>query len=759
MFFRRLLCTVIFLFSISFSLQAKTYTVPMLSEANSLLLSQPERALSITQKYLSQRRLSKPQDPARVHINEESDHTIRTPLNTVNALQIQAKALSILQRSEQAISVIKKAEKIATEHHLIYPLYESQLLLATFYWENLRNSTTALKMLDNIDAESRKAPSLKLTKQLQVLKYRSLMLRANIESTIGADEKAEKLYIKAKGYLVALDDQDELINYQLKLGQHYLNHHHYDMALDRLLSGYWLAVETDDQGQIAQANYYLAELFDERKVFDKALDHATQAGEFFERYKRSQQLAKTLTLIASIYEQQGRYNLALVHYFNALDQENQLDHDVRSARLRLNIARVYLHLYNYTKAETYIVQARNLALQTGNENIVAESQILQGQLELAENKLDDAVTSLQAGLISASRIGAVKLQLLGESILSEAFEKQNDYYNALLSQRRYEQLYAGQQESISRSNVEVFKQQQKMMERSLKLEEMEREQFESEKALYKQQKITMILIGVLAFMLLLLLRRQHLNKQLKQQLAQLRTDYYTHPRSGLRNLRMLNARLANSLQQSSANFEQWHLGEIINEPLSDRLRFALFEVSCLKRIYLEQGYKQGLDAEKAFGLYLQEQVLEPARIYHFSDAMFLYIEPNARLSCDPKQLADSLQQLVDNYALKNNLNNDIQIGMAEYPFLPRAYTAINDQELIDILLMAVNAGVKMNDSEPGSHWVHLCAIDAAPAASFVCGDIRRSCIEGIDKGLVKVRSSSKSDIIWNNDHSTDINVS
>ncbi|WP_341844145.1 hypothetical protein [Photobacterium leiognathi] len=349
MFFRRLLCTGLVLCSLSFSLQAKVYTVPMLSEANGLLLSQPERALSLTEKYLSQRRLSKPQDPARVHINEESDHTIRTPLNTVNALQIQAKALSILHRSEQAISVVKKAEQIASDNGLIYPLYESRLLLAEFYWENLRNSATALKMLDSIEKESRKAPSLKLTKQLQVLKYRALMLRANIESNIGADEKAEKLYIKAKGYLVALDDQDELINYQLKLGQHYLKHHHYDMALDRLLSGYWLAVETDDQGQIAQANYYLAELFDERKVYDKALDHATQAGEFFERYKRSQQLAKTLTLIASIYEQQGRYNLALVHYFNALDQENQLQHEVRSARLRLNIARVYLHLYNYTK--------------------------------------------------------------------------------------------------------------------------------------------------------------------------------------------------------------------------------------------------------------------------------------------------------------------------------------------------------------------------------------------------------------------------
>ncbi|WP_328586378.1 tetratricopeptide repeat protein [Photobacterium phosphoreum] len=443
--FRGLFLSGLVLLTTSFDLQAKIYSSPILTEAQNLLVNQPERTLTITQSYLKNRRLSQPQDPSRVHLNGEADHSTRTPLNTINALQIQAQALSLLQRPEQAINVIKKAEKTALDNKFMFSVFESRILLAQFYWVNLSNSATALKMLNTLNVDIKHAQPITLTRQLQELKYKSLMLRARIESSIGKDEAAEKLFIKAKGYLVAFDDKDETINYQITLGQHYLRHDHYDMALDRLLSGYWLAVENDDQPQIARANYELAQLFEERHVFDKALEHATQAGEFFERYKRTQQLAKALSLIASIYEQQGRYNLALVHYFNALDQENQLKHDLRSASLRLNIARVYLHLNNYKKAEQYIVQARNLSLQSGNENIVAESQIMQGQLELEKGELDDAITSLQAGLISASRIGAVSLQLMGESILSEAFEKQNDYYNALLSQRRYEQLYAGKQ--------------------------------------------------------------------------------------------------------------------------------------------------------------------------------------------------------------------------------------------------------------------------------------------------------------------------
>ncbi len=199
-------------------------------------------------------------------------------------------------------------------------------------------------------------------------------------------------------------------------------------------------------------------------------------------------------------------------------------------------------------------------------------------------------------------------------------------------------------------------------------------------------------------------------------------------------------------------------GEIINEPLSDRLRFALFEIPFLKQIYLEHGYQRGLEIERQFGEYLKQQVCDPARLYHFSDAMFLYIEPNSRLDTDPEQLAGSIQQLVDSFLEKRQIDNRVRIGMAEYPFLPRAYTAINDHELLDILLMAANAARLISKKEPGSQWVHLSAIDAAPAASFASDNIRKACTQGIDNGLVKVQSSSTDDIIWNNDHDSDTNV-
>lgn len=374
----RWLIRLLFIGMISFSTQAKIFTTPILAEANELLQTNPEQSLAITSRYLNQRRLSAPKETSRVHINDETDHSVRTPLSTVNALQILAKAHSLLNQPEEAMAAIKQAEVLSTEENLTFSQLESQLIHADIYWENLKNNARSLKMLDEIEKGIAASTNLMLDSQIKRLQYQSLMQRSVIESATDQESKAEKGFLKAKRYLINLDDPGELIHYQLVVGRHYFKHGHYDTALDRLLSGYWLAVENDDQAQTAVANYELAILFEQRKVFDKALEHATQAGEFFEHYDRSRPLAKTLELIASIYEQQGRFNLALVHYFNALDQENQLNSDIRSARLRLNIARVYLQLYNYPKSEQYLHHTRLIATQTGNEAIMLKPRSSRG---------------------------------------------------------------------------------------------------------------------------------------------------------------------------------------------------------------------------------------------------------------------------------------------------------------------------------------------------------------------------------------------
>ncbi len=91
---------------------------------------------------------------------------------------------------------------------------------------------------------------------------------------------------------------------------------------------------------------------------------------------------------------------------------------------------------------------------------------------------------------------------------------------------------------------------------------------------------------------------------------------------------MLNAKLPSSLENSNRNYEQWQLGELIRQPLNDRLRFVLIDIPFMRNMYLQNGYTAGLELERAFGKFLKTKIKEPDRLYHFSDASLLYIEKN-----------------------------------------------------------------------------------------------------------------------------------
>ncbi|WP_413113752.1 GGDEF domain-containing protein [Thaumasiovibrio sp. DFM-14] len=729
---------------ISFPSIARSYNVPALAEANALVETAPKKAIRLTTKYIAQS-INKERNGVR---GDDVDLSLRTPLNVVHAMFIQSQAESYLEQHYNALNTLDDAIELANNHELTMAVTEAYILKAQIYWQGLHDNESALRLLTLTNSRLNETNSSVLINAQRQLQYQSTLLRAQIQSASYNEELANQHFMNAQSYLEHLDNIDNKIDYYLATGEHYLRYLNDDLALDQLISGFWLADEYESQAKIAQANLLLARLYERRKIFDKALQHASAAGDFYESHQRQKPLSQTLTLIASIYEQQRRYNLALVHYFNALDVENQLSKHSRSSQLRLNIARVYWQLYNYTQSEKYLLFAKRVAITNNNENVMAQIEILYGELRLTQNQLDEALIHLENGLVIADRIGDTALQIQGEQLRSQALQENLDFQNALLAQRRVEQLLQTQQQLRNRSEIEIFKGRQRMLERNLKLDELERQQLKQQLELYRNEKVIYSLLAIITVILLYARNRAAKYGKAMEQMTSLQEKLYEHPRSGLRNLRMLNARLSDSLRKTSAHFEQWHLGELINEPLSDRLRFALFDVPQIRQIYIESGYEQGLQLEKSFGHFLTQEICEPARIYHFSDGIFLYIEPNARMSSNPRELSDSIQSLVTRFMEARQLTTTTRIGMAEYPFLPRAYTAINAQELMDILLMTLYAAKKESLISESSEWVHIQAIDAAPAASFVNRPIREACQQGLQNGLLRIECSSNNDISW-----------
>ncbi|MFB9133463.1 tetratricopeptide repeat-containing diguanylate cyclase [Vibrio olivae] len=716
------------------------YSSPVLNEAAGLLDIVPEQSKQLASSYLTQRTLTAKEEKSPSSVGrEDTDSRIRTPGGTVEALQILAQAEYNLDNHKIAMQRLEQAEQLSSRHTLPFQHLRTRLLMIRLRWLDDHNSRQAQKSLVSVEQEFRQIEN---TEQLaKGIQYQMSMLAAEIASYDNDILAADRLYAAQADYISHVQSPSIIIDYHTAIGRHLLNHKLYNKALSELLLAYWSAIEENASAELAKVNQLLAQLFYERKVLDKSLDHLLQAADFYDNYEKSPALPHVLKLMGDVYYHQGKYNLALVHYFNVIDHEDERS-DIRNViDIRLSLAKTYLHLYNIPLAEQYLNRANELLAVAHFPELKAEALLLESGLAYNQKLSSQAISSAQHALDIATEEKDVGLQQNAYRLLYLAYEQAGQYDKALSNIEQYNALATIEQRQLNLISEDAFRQQKEFIEQRLHLTAQQKQLDKVSSDFQKFQKVSFVLFigGTLFF--LLMLRRGQLLKDSQESIDALTSRLFTHSRSGLNNLRMLNIKLPQSLEQSSDKFERWHIGELINEPLNDRLQFAMIDVPFMRNIYLKHGYEEGLKLEKAFGDYMKEHIEEPARIYHFSDSNFLYIEPNTDRDRDPAQLVDKIQKWIEDFLPQRNLDRIIRVGIADYPFLPRAYTAINDRELLDILLMATSAARTLAMQEQTSQWVYLKAIENAPAASLATGNIRKACKHSLSQGLIKVHSS------------------
>ncbi|MDD1783777.1 GGDEF domain-containing protein [Enterovibrio sp. ZSDZ35] len=755
----RLLPAAICLISLLLTSQAsaKIYSTPILSDAETMISTTPEKSIEIAERFLVQRRLADTTN--RIHTNSEADRSIRSPMNTVHAYIVLAKANSVIGNHDAAWNALYSAREMVQENDLSHMSLELAFVEASLFYHLDKNAAAAEQKLNILFSELPPKGETR-SKSLDYLAFEAALLKAIIVSKSSSEKATLDQFDLAYRELGDKPDVQQKVRYQIALGNYFLQKQSYERALAELLSAYWLASENDLTPEIASSNVSLTKLYRQQGVLDKALQHANQAAEFYEHFDLSRGLSQTQTLLADIYSKQSRYNFALVHYFNALDIESTLARAPKIANIKIAIADTYLKLLRFNQAEQYVDNAISISKNAELIEPLTRALILKGELALRTDNNEVALQSLKAALQGAETLKNRALMLECLPRLSKAYEQQGLFQEALQVQRRFDLLNQRNESRRQIQEAESFKHRQRVIERQLQIEDMQKKQVLDTQDIVEQKKINLFLLGSLCIILLILVLRHRTANARQSQLEDLREELYTHPRSGLRNLRMLNDRLSNSLAKSSAQLEQWYLGEMIHEPLSDKLSFAMFEVPFLKVAYLQHGYLKGLELERDLGNYLKVHTQEPARLYHFSDAMFIYIEHHASSPDTPDAMATKIQAMVDGFINEYNLSDvddRLRIGMADYPFLPRAFTSINDKELIDILLMATSAARQACKAEETSQWVYLTAIESTPAACFANTNVRQACLDGINSGLIKVKTSATGGINWQTVHDSDKN--
>ncbi|WP_390902887.1 tetratricopeptide repeat protein [Vibrio qingdaonensis] len=727
----------------SMPLHAVNFTSPLLVEADKLVNIEPQKASDIASDYLDSRKFIEQTDDRPSNLSrDDTDQRVRTPLSSVNALTILAQAQFNLGHVKDALERLDEAEAMTKQYRLLFLELDIRILKTRLTWLKDGAGATALDALKSIESELegiRKGQSI-----ANRTSYRIKKLQGEIASAENEFELANHMYQKAGVYIPSDSISKLSIDYHTAYGTHFLRYRRYNEALSELLLAYWAAIELNSGDQLANINQLLAQLFMQRQVLDKALEHLSQAADFYDSYPDSPVLVDVLKLMGDIYFLQGKYNLALVHYFNVVDHRS-FDRNIEKViDIRISLASTYLQLYNYPLAEQYLTRAQSLLSLSDYPALKARAALLYAGLAYHQKDSDKVLLHANEALALSQSLKQTSIEQQSYQLLALGHEQKGNYKLALENIKHANSLRTYQQEQLNQISEDAFRQQKQFVEQGLHYETQKLELKDSLIAQQKFQKVAFGLFCTVAIVFLFGLRMFIVNRRIKRELLELNETLFTHARSGLPNLRLLNANLPSSLQRTQRNFEQWQVGELINEPLSDRLRFVMIDVPFLRNMYLQNGYKAGLELERAFGEFVRNKIDHPARIYHFSDANLLYIEPSIKPRT-AESLFEEIQSWVSEFEPDRKINRIVRVGMANYPFLPRAYTAINDKELLDILLVSTHMARDISMQENKSHWVYLKAIDNAPAASLATDDIRKACKTAIKQGLIKVHSSSQNE--------------
>ncbi|PMH37502.1 hypothetical protein BCU68_07765 [Vibrio sp. 10N.286.49.B3] len=733
--------TVLCLWCMAFAINAATYSSTLLNDANNLVEINPTQARDLAQNFIRQRKLSSyneknPSATAR----DDSVSNIRTPSASIDAYMTLAQAEFFLGNTHTAINQLNIASTLANTYQLPHEHIQIKILRAELTWRKNKDAEAAKRKLEALSVE---LANIETKPQLtRDITYELIMLQGEIASSQNNIEQANEYYAQAKDYINTLFSQNMMIDYHLEVGEFYLTHQQYHHALTDLLFGYWQSIEHNLGSRLAKANRLLAQLFFERRVFDKALEHWSQAADFYDQYENSPLSALVLKSMGDTYFAQHKYNLALVHYFNALDNDSTNHNTASIINIRLNLAATYLHLYNYKLAEQYLKYSLELLQYSYIPRLKGKADLLSAGLAYHTADSHNVINYAHSALTIAEDLNDRAMKIDAYRLLSSGYEQDDNFPRALESMKQYDQLISLEQKELNQISEDAFRQQKEFAEQTLHYLGQEEQLQKITLEYNKVRKVFFALFLIFTITFFILLRRGHILQNQASFIQKLTDDLYTHSRSKMRNLRMLNAKLSNSLQKTNHTFEQWQTGDLIHEPLNDRLRFVMIDLPFLRNMYMRYGYKAGLELEEAFGSHLANKIDEPDRLYHFSDTNLLYIERNADRDESPEVMFNKVQGWINDFEPTKQLNKTIRMGMADYPFLPRAYTAINDKELLDILLMATHLARDVSMKDKNSQWVYFRAIDNAPAASLAKENIREACKQAITQGLIKIQSST-----------------
>ncbi|MGC3837296.1 tetratricopeptide repeat protein [Moritella viscosa] len=447
--------------------------------------------------------------------------------------------------------------------------------------------------------------------------------------------------------------------------------------------------------------------------FKLAISFANQSAQYYQNLGNKLQLSDSLLALASMHRKIKEYNLSLVYYFNALDLLKVFDEKNKLNTVYFEVGKTYLQMGNYSLAEQYLSNAEQLFYNNGQTDLLLESLVHLANLAIQQQHYDTALIRLNKALSIAGKLNNSKQFETVYLYLATAYEETDQYAKALDSYKqfvRYNKL----------SNFEAKKafpvSNQHKENNEIKSQKIN--QLQAQVLKLKQSKHNLVInVFLLASIMLIILYLYYINTQKmklqKQGVEQLENNYNIHSNTGLNNINSLN-----------------HISLDFLLPLRQKCSLSLVN-----------------KVETELGAYLKQQLHDSEHLFQLNDTQLLLVK-KVNKNYDPAIIANRILDWFEQFDCQLNFDKNISIGMVSHPFLFKYPTAIDSRKLLNIATLALSGATQLSRKHNRNSWVKLSALTYTQPA-FFHGDIWNRSKQAIEKGLVKVTSSTdKNDINW-----------
>ncbi|MEE4197710.1 MAG: tetratricopeptide repeat protein [Bacteroidales bacterium] len=382
---------------------------------------------------------------------------------------------SILQQSEQAQIgyILDSAEKLI---NIDYTQSRELITLARQYADSLKDEWQLVK---------------------------ALFLQGKLNYANGDFYEAEEIFQYLLDQHKDLLDNHTLAEIKHALGLTYMRFNNYNKAINLIQEALFSYEQTEDRLNIATATKDIGVIYYYLGNENSALEQYQKALMLYRKIGNDQGIAQCLNNIGMIFRLKGNYALAIEYLEKSLEIKYYLENEPGIANGLGNIGHVYASAGDFEKAIDYYNQMLGKWLEMDNLNGISEAYNYLGEVYLRMEQPKKAIAVLRKGNQIASE-NKLKQRLIDNyELLTEAYEKDGNYKEALAFFKKY---------NLSKDSLYENLTNQRISEYIARYEKLraENELIDQERKILKQRFqiiITLIILVALMVFLFILYRQ------------------------------------------------------------------------------------------------------------------------------------------------------------------------------------------------------------------------------------------------------------